>query len=394
VADITARRQLEAEMARASKLEAVGILAGGIAHDFNNILTVVLGNITLAEADTDANGPISTRLADARRATLRARDLTLQLLTFAKGGEPVKTAVELTELLKESAAFALHGAKARAEFRIARDLWPVHADKGQIGQVVQNLVINAVQAMPGGGVVTLTADNTELNESSRGSLPLAPGRYVHLTFADNGIGIAREHLAKIFDPYFTTKAQGSGLGLATVYSIVRKHDGYIVADSEPGNGTTFSVWLPAGGATDGRAGVATSGSRSPFRARVLFMDDEEPIRGMAAIFMDRLGFDCVTVADGAEAIRLYTDAMENGRRFEAVIMDLTVPGGMGGREAMERLRRLDPEVRVVVSSGYSRDPVMANYRAHGFRAVLPKPYGLEQLRKTLNDLLDGPIGHA
>lgn len=391
VTDITARRQLESEQGRASKLEAVGILAGGIAHDFNNILTVVLGNVTLAEADTDADSAIGARLADARRATMRARDLTLQLLTFAKGGEPVKASVELPDLLRESASFALHGAKARAEFAIAPNLWPVHADKGQLGQVVQNLMINAVQAMPGGGVVTLTAENVEL---AAGTLPLPPGRYVRLTVADTGIGIARDHLAKIFDPYFTTKTQGSGLGLATVYSIVRKHDGHIVADSEEGKGTVFRVWLPAGGAPAGRPGAESNGSRSPFRTRVLFMDDEEPIRGMAKIFMERLGFDCDTADDGAEAVRKYEAAMQEGRRYDVVLMDLTVPGGMGGREAMEHLRRLDPAVRAIVSSGYSRDPVMANHRAHGFKAVLPKPYGLEQLRKTMNDVLEGRAGGA
>ncbi len=394
VADITDRRQLEAEMARASKLEAVGILAGGIAHDFNNILTVVLGNVTLAEADTDADSAISRRLADARRATLRARDLTLQLLTFAKGGEPLKASVDLPDVLKESSAFALHGAKARAEFNIAPDLWPVNADKGQLGQVVQNLVINAVQAMPAGGVVTITAENTELDGATPGGPPLAAGRYVRLAVADNGVGIAREHLVKIFDPYFTTKTQGSGLGLATVYSIIRKHDGHIVAESEPGKGTVFRLWLPAGGPVGLKAGAGPEAKQPAGRSRVLFMDDEEAIRGMAAIFMDRLGFDCETAADGAEALRKYREALETGRRYEAVLMDLTVPGGMGGREAMEHLLRLDPGVRAIVSSGYSRDPVMANHQAHGFKAVLPKPYGLAQLRKTLNEVLDGTGGAA
>ncbi|MES1168022.1 MAG: ATP-binding protein, partial [Oleiharenicola lentus] len=204
VTDITTRRQLEAEIARASKLEAVGILAGGIAHDFNNILTVVLGNITLVEGDVPAGGALAARLFDAKRATLRARDLTLQLLTFAKGGEPVKATIELPELLKESAGFALHGAKARAEFRIARDLWRVNADKGQLGQVVQNLVINAVQAMPGGGVVTICAENIELGTGTIDPPPLPPGRYVQLAVVDCGTGIARELLAKVFDPYFTT----------------------------------------------------------------------------------------------------------------------------------------------------------------------------------------------
>ncbi|HEX2860682.1 MAG TPA: ABC transporter substrate-binding protein [Lacunisphaera sp.] len=390
VTDITARRHLESEMARASKLEAVGLLAGGIAHDFNNILTVVLGNVTLAEADTDAGAAISARLADARRATLRARDLTLQLLTFAKGGEPVKTTVDLPELLKESAGFALHGAKARAEFRIATGLWPVHADKGQLGQVVQNLVINASQAMPGGGVVTITAENHEI-AASGGTGALPPGRYVHLSVADTGVGISPDNLAKIFDPYFTTKAQGTGLGLATTYSIIKKHEGHILAESEAGKGTVFRLWLPAGRSSSAAGGPAGSGSRSPFRVRVLFMDDEATIRGMAEMFMQRLGYDCDVAADGAEAIRKYQDALAAGRKYEVVLMDLTVPGGMGGREAMEHLRRLDPSVCAIVSSGYSRDPVMSNHREHGFQGILPKPYGLEQLRKVMRDVIEGSI---
>lgn len=388
VTDITTRRQLESEIARASKLEAVGILAGGIAHDFNNILTVVLGNITLVEGDVPSGSALAARLFDARRATLRARDLTLQLLTFAKGGEPVKATIELPELLKESAGFSLHGSKARAEFRIARDLWRVNADKGQLGQVIQNLVINAVQAMPSGGVVTVSAENVELGAGGIDTPPLPPGRYVHLSVADNGTGIARELLAKIFDPYFTTKAQGSGLGLATAYSIIRKHEGHIVAESEAGKGTTFRFWLPAGAAPITPATGGTGNSRSPFRARVLFMDDEAPIRSMAEVFMERIGYHCDVAADGAEAVRKYEESMAAGRKYEVVIMDLTVPGGIGGREAMERLRRIDPTVCAIVSSGYSRDPVLANYRTYGFQAILPKPYGLEQLTKVMTTVLE------
>jgi CheY-like chemotaxis protein len=240
--------------------------------------------------------------------------------------------------------------------------------------------------MPEGGVITLTAGNVELAPAGA---PLAPGRYVAVTVADTGTGIPREHLGKIFDPYFTTKAQGTGLGLATAYSIIRKHGGHIAVESEPGRGTLFRLWLPAAGRPAAAADPDGSGAHPDRRARVLFMDDEEPIRGMAAVFMQRLGYDCEMAADGAEAVRKYREALEAGHRFEAVIMDLTVPGGMGGREAMEHLQRLDPEVRAMVTSGYSRDPVMANHRAHGFRTVLPKPYGLDQLRRTLGELLDG-----
>ncbi len=390
VTDISARRQLESEIGRASKLEAVGILAGGIAHDFNNLLTVVLGNVTLAETDIGPDGPVSARLQDAKRATLRARDLTLQLLTFAKGGEPVRTSIELPELLRESAAFALHGAKARGEFQLARGLWQVNADKGQVGQVVQNLVINAVQAMPAGGVVTISASNVELTLAREGAPSLLPGRYVQLAVADTGLGIAPEHLVKIFDPYFTTKEQGTGLGLASVYSIVKKHEGHIVVESEPGKGTVFRFWLPAvSGSTAGAAKGAT-GSRSPFRARVLFMDDEPTIRSMAVLFMERIGYDCEVAVDGAEAVRKYQEALAAGRKYAVVVMDLTVPGGMGGREAMEHLRRLDPGVIAIVSSGYSRDPVLANHQSLGFQAVLPKPYSLEQLTKVMRAVLDSP----
>ncbi len=384
VTDITARRRLEAELTRASKLEAVGILAGGIAHDFNNILTVVLGNVTLAEMDTATDSAVRRMLHDAKRATLRARDLTQQLLTFAKGGEPVRAAIALPELLRESAEFAMHGAKSRCEVHAPANLWPANADKGQIGQVVQNLVINAVQAMPDGGLVRLVAANAALTEGEVSNLP--PGDYVQITVADNGTGIAPEHVAKIFDPYFTTKQQGSGLGLATVYSILRKHQGHIEVESKLGHGTTFMLWLPAAEHTVAPA-PAEPAIEASLRARVLFMDDEEPIREMAEMFITRLGAEFTGVADGAAAIEAYQQARALGRPYDVVVMDLTVPGGMGGREAMQKLLALDPGVRAIVSSGYSRDPVLGSYRQHGFCGILPKPYGLEQLRKVLVEVV-------
>ena len=398
VTDISARRQLESEIGRASKLEALGILAGGIAHDFNNILTVVLGNVSLAEGELGADHPVVARLSEAKRATLRARDLTLQLLTFAKGGEPVRTTVELPGLVRESSGFALHGAKARGEFHFAPGLWPVNADRGQLGQVVQNLVINAVQAMPGGGVITVSAGNEEITEPTPGGPPLPPGRYVQLAVADTGVGISPENLAKIFDPYFTTKEHGTGLGLASVYSIVRRHEGHIVVESEPGLGARFRVWLPAAvsafpGATSD-SGSRTTGSLSPFRVRVLFMDDEPSIRSMAVHFMQRIGYACEVATNGTEAVQKYQEAMAAGEKYGLVVMDLTVPGAMGGREAMEILRRIDPGVRAIVSSGYSRDPVLANYQAHGFQAVLAKPYGIDQLAKVMREALDGSGGAA
>ena len=386
VSDITLHRRLDEEMQRASKLEAVGILAGGIAHDFNNILTVVLGNITLAEMDAGPDAPVARLLREGKRATLRARDLTQQLLTFAKGGEPVRAAVNLPELLRETTDFALHGAKARAEFQIAEDLWPANADKGQLGQVVQNLVINSVQAMPEGGVLRVGAGNVTL-AGSAGDPPLPPGRYVRLSVADTGTGIAAEYLAKIFDPYFTTKQQGSGLGLATVYSIVKKHQGHIEVESQLGRGTTFHLWLPAA-ARAADENVARPAPAAPLKARVLLMDDEEPIRELARIFLRRLGLECEPAVDGAQAVQKFQEARAAGRPFDLVLMDLTVPGGMGGREALELLKKIDPGVRAIVSSGYSQDPVMANYRAHGFMGILPKPYDLDQLRQVLEETLE------
>jgi CheY-like chemotaxis protein len=265
------------------------------------------------------------------------------------------------------------------------DLWPANADKGQIGQVLQNLVINAVQAMPEGGMVRIEAANLQVAGPTT-ELPLVAGRYVHLTVSDTGVGIAAEHLPKIFDPYFTTKQQGSGLGLATVYSIVKKHQGHIEVKSRLGSGTAFHIWLPAA-AHAPAANRAEPSTFTPLRARVLFMDDEQSIRGMAEMFLQRLGVQCETAADGSEAVLKYRAAREAGQPFDAVIMDLTVPGGMGGREAMEQLRLIDPGVRAIVSSGYSRDPVLANYRSHGFCGILPKPYGLEQLRHVLQQVI-------
>jgi PAS domain S-box-containing protein len=382
--DVTERSRLEAELQRASKLESVGILAGGIAHDFNNILAIVMGNLTLAQLDAGVSDVAQKWLKEAERGAFRARDLTQQLLTFAKGGDPVRTAVVLPEIVREAAKFALHGSTVRGEFEIADDLWAADVDSGQIGQVVQNLVINAMQAMKGGGSIRLALRNEELATDE--VAPLAAGRYLRLSLADTGTGIRPEHLARIFEPYFTTKEQGSGLGLATVYSIIRKHQGHVSVESELGKGTTFHMWLPAAK----HAPVATEASRSPFsmmQGRVLFMDDEEPIRQMIEVLLGRLGFSVKTVADGAQLVNEYATARDTGQPYDLVMMDLTVPGAMGGREAMQELRKLDPEVLAIVSSGYSGDPVMANFREHGFSGVVPKPFRVNDLAKVLQATL-------
>ncbi|HEY0947811.1 MAG TPA: PAS domain S-box protein [Opitutaceae bacterium] len=383
--DVTERARLEAEMLRASKLESVGVLAGGIAHDFNNLLTVVMGNLTLAMLDSQVASTAGKWLAEAERGAFRARDLTQQLLTFAKGGAPIRTAVQLPEVVREAAQFALHGSKVRCDFHSDPALWAADVDKGQIGQVVQNLVLNAVQAMPEGGTVRIALHN----ERNAGDAVRAfqPGDYLRIEIVDTGPGIRPEHIGRVFDPYFTTKESGSGLGLATVYSIVKKHAGHIEVESEPGRGTTFRIWLPAVPGERTKP-VEPAETQAQLSGRVLFMDDEDTIRSMAHTLLTRLGFEVTTVADGAEAVRAYGEARAAGRPYQVVIMDLTVPGGMGGKEAMHELRKLDPDVRAIVSSGYSSDPVMANYQAHGFHGMVAKPYRVSDLAKALRSVLD------
>lgn len=386
--DAAERSRLEAEMLRTSKLESLGVLAGGIAHDFNNLLTVILGNVTLAQLDASVVEAAGRWLKDAETAAVRARGLTQQLLTFAKGGDPVRTTVRLTEVVREAADFALHGSRVRCEFDIMPDLWPADVDKGQMGQVVQNLVINAVQAMPDGGVVRIRL----VNEQHTGDpvRAITPGAYLRLEIADEGVGIKPDNLVRIFDPYFTTKATGSGLGLAMVYSIVKKHDGHIEVDSEIGRGTTFRILLPAHPSAQPVAQQQES-EATGISGRVLFMDDEESICRMVTTLLEKMGFSVTAVREGGAVLREYTRAQQSGRPFDVVLMDLTVPGGMGGRDAMEALRQMDPGVKAVVSSGYSSDPVLANYREHGFRGRVVKPYRAADLAKVLREVMAEPL---
>jgi len=384
--DVTERAKLEAEMLRATKLESVGVLAGGIAHDFNNLLTVIMGNVTLAMLDTQVQSAGGHWLQEAEKGLLRARDLTQQLLTFAKGGDPIRSSVQLAEVVRETAQFCLHGAKAKCQFEIEPDLWSADVDKGQIGQVVQNLVLNASQAMPQGGMIWVALANDSAAPLRTG----LTGPTVRLTVSDTGAGIRPEHVSRIFDPYFTTKREGSGLGLATVYAIVKKHGGYIEVESEVGRGTRFSIWLPA--TKSARASALSNtpfGGSASMNGRVLLMDDEEGIRRMATQLLKRIGFDVEAVSDGRAAVEAYKRAAEEGRRFDLVIMDLTVPGGMGGLDCMRELQRIDPGVRAIVSSGYSSDPVMSDYRAYGFAGMVPKPYRITDFAKVIRRVLEG-----
>ena len=378
--DMTQKKEIEEELFRARKLESLGVLAGGIAHDFNNLLTGIMGSISLARmviADDHEAYPFLDR---AQRASERARDLTQQLLTFSRGGAPVKKVTSLAQLLVDSASFALRGSNVRCRFDISEGLWPVEVDPGQMSQVINNLAINADQSMPDGGEVIIRAENVPAGERQ--------GRCVRIEIEDSGIGIPDKYLSRIFDPYFTTKQHGSGLGLATVYSIIRNHDGDIRVSSQPGQGTVFTIELSASEAplppAELPAGVRLRGA-----GRVLVMDDDDLIREMAEVALRLLGYEAMLCGEGEEALRLYREAKLAGTPFAAVIMDLTIPGGMGGKETVARLLELDPAARVIVSSGYSNDPIVAHFADYGFCGTVNKPYSIEQLGQTLREAIDG-----
>lgn len=385
--DLTTERRVEEDLAKNERLESVGVLAGGIAHDFNNTLTAIEGNILVAKAHLPEDQKAYERLVEAEKAAHRARDLTRQLLTFARGGMPIKKVLQLADILTESTLFALSGSKAGAEFAIPRDLWPVEADEEQVKQVINNLVINADQAMPEGGTLTVSAENVVLAEDE--VLTLAPGDYVRIRVSDTGIGIPKEHAAKIYEPYFTTKQTGSGLGLTVAYSIVRNHGGTIeVEPREGGSGTTFTVYFPAThAAVQQEAAVAEPPRRG--NERVLWMDDEEMIREVGNEMLEILGYRGVFASEGGEAIELFQKAADEGNRFDAVILDLTTPMGLGGVETIRRLLEIDPDVRAIVCSGYSNDPVMANSCDYGFAGVLTKPFSLQNLDDQIRRVIGG-----
>jgi PAS domain S-box-containing protein len=382
--DITRRKKAEQEQLRAEKLESLGILAGGLAHDFNNLLAAILGNLSVARESDRGEAQLRDVLADAEGAALRARDLARQLLTFSRGGEPVKTCVDIGPLLRSSTSFAVRGSPVLCEHDIPRDLWPLDVDEGQIGQVVHNLALNAVQAMPEGGRLRVTAENVPRGAA----LPagLAPGPYVRIDAADTGPGIGPDVARRIFDPYFTTKPSGTGLGLATAHSIVRRHGGYIGLDSQPGRGATFHVYLPA--ALSARASPpAPPGALVRGQGNIIVMDDDEAVQRVTARMLTRLGFSVLCARDGSEVLALCASAREQGQPIDAAIMDLTIPGGMGGKETVKLLREREPDVKAIVSSGYSSDPVMAEYASHGFAGVVAKPYRIEELNEVLRRVL-------
>ena len=382
--DVTKRKKAEQEQLRAEKLESLGVLAGGIAHDFNNLLAAILGNVSVARENSHGDPVLRDVLGEAEGAALRARDLARQLLTFSRGGEPVKRCVGVGPLLRSSTSFAVRGSRVVCQYEIPQDLWPLDVDEAQIGQVVHNLALNAVQAMPEGGLLRVTAENVP--EGVPLPAGLEPGRYVRIAVADSGPGIGPELARRIFDPYFTTKASGTGLGLATAHSIVRRHRGHIGLESQPSRGATFRVYLPA--APSGEVSASPrDGALVRGQGNVIVMDDEEAVQKATARMLTRLGFHVLCARDGAELLSLCASARARGQPIDAAIMDLTIPGGMGGKEAVRILREREPGVKAIVSSGYSSDPVMAEYASYGFSAVVEKPYRLEELNEVLQRVL-------
>lgn len=383
--DITKRRQMEEELQKADKLESVGVLAGGIAHDLNNFLTVILGNLSLVKRCTKKDAKASKYLQYMEEAIQQTWNLTRQLLTFASGGNPLTKAVSLCRLIEEDSAFALSGSKTRCEFSLTEDLPSVEIDRGQITQVITNLLINADQAMQESGTIKISAKklaDTGLN----GSLPLQPGNYVALTITDEGAGIPSENLPKIFDPYFSTKEHGSGLGLTICYSIVKKHGGHISVQTEEGKGTSFTIYLP----------VSSNQAEKELyedvlilgEGKVLLMEDEASVRETAHEMLTFLGYDVELAKDGAEAVSLYREAFLTDRPFDVVITDLTVRGGMGGKMAVSELIKIDSKVKAIVSSGYSSD-ALSDYKTYGFCDIIAKPYRLQELGKVLSDVIRG-----
>ncbi|MCP4687387.1 MAG: PAS domain S-box protein [Desulfobacterales bacterium] len=378
--DVTDRARAERERLKRKKLESVGLLAGGIAHDFNNLLTGVFGNIEMAKIYLPPGHESHEFLDSAGRSMESATHLTKQLLTFAKGGDPVKETLSIGEVITEMARFSLRGGNVKLQSDIAPDLWPVEADKGQLGQVIGNLVINAKQAMPAGGKITIVARNVEK----------AGKRRVKITMRDEGAGIASPHLDKIFDPYFSTREKGSGLGLASTHSIISRHNGDITVDSKPNQGATFTIHLPASEKTVKKAAAAAPEKARAARvcsARILAMDDEKTVREVIRAMLNKMGCNVSFAVDGLEAVSKYREAFRNRSAYDVVIMDLTIPGGMGGQEAAREILEIDPAAKMIVSSGYATDPIMANYEKYGFKGVVAKPYLFNNLQEAIRRVL-------
>jgi PAS domain S-box-containing protein len=391
VRDITERNKMQDELLRAQKLDSLGILAGGIAHDFNNLLSIIMGNIDLVKDEFKPGADVSALLAETEKASLQAQELTQQLVTFSKGGAPVKNVSSIKEFVKEIKKSSILGSNIKCEFTLAPDLWLVEFDEGQMKHAINNMIVNAQESMPDGGTIHLRAEN--FNHTTGGDLPIPEGRYVKISIRDHGVGILEKHLALIFDPYFSTKEmglrKGMGLGLTTTYSIINQHDGYITAESEVGVGTTFTINLPAHAKdiSESEPTEILKPEKPRVRTgRILLMDDEEMIRDLGHRILSRLEYDPELAVDGNEAIEMYQKATDSGKPFEIVILDLTVKGGLGGKDAAKKILKINPYAKVIVSSGYSDDPVMTKFREYGFIGALPKPYKIKDMIETLNKI--------
>ncbi len=387
--DVTDKKNQEDETIKLQKLESLSILAGGIAHDFNNILTVVISNLSLAEMHLEGNSEVNEMINSAQRASLRASDLTNQLRTFAKGSSMIKQPMLLNTFLDKSVKFALMGSNVTNELNFTNDV-EVDIDENQISQVINNLIINAKQAMPNGGHLKVITDQVKIDEDT--GLSLDAGDYIKLSIIDEGVGIKSKNLNKIFDPYFTTKEKGSGLGLATSYSIILKHDGLITVNSALGEGTECNVYLPCKPGNNNKENKLGESKELKGSGRLLLMDDEEGIVDTLSLMLSKIGYDVDSVKNGEEAIQAYDKAIESNNSYSAVILDLTIPGGMGGAETVQRLKQIDPDAYCIVSSGYSADPVIEQYREFGFSDCLNKPFSIKNLKEVLNKIKEFHAG--
>jgi PAS domain S-box-containing protein len=379
--DITDKKRMEDELAKSDKLDSIGVLAGGIAHDFNNVLTVILGNVSMVKMRLQSDNYASQKLDAAERAICRAQQLTQQLMTFSEGGAPALEVQSIDRIIRDASEFALRGSNVKCTMDIPCDLYPVRIDEKLLSQVFCNLLLNSDQAMPNGGVVKISVRNTAIIKNN--SLLLLPGNYVKIQIEDEGVGIPENHLKKIFDPFFSTKQSGSGLGLAIVYSVIRNHYGSVQIDSKMSVGTTATIHLPAANEPGGQV-IPDEKEVKSGAGRILVVEDEEPVRDILEDALDKLGYKARLVSDGSEAVKLFKDGLEGGQPFDAVIMDLTIPGGMGGKQTIDELLKIDPDVKAIVSSGYSNDAILSNYSKYGFCGKLVKPYNI----RTLGDLLE------
>lgn len=379
VDDITDKLKMEKELLKSEKLKTLSILAGGLAHDFNNILASLIGNVSLIKEKAAFGEDMSELIGEVELAAERARRLTRQLEYFSLGKAPLREVLKIAEVVRESVEFTLRGSSFSCVYDLPDNLSPVDVDVDQIYQVISNLVLNAMQAMPDGGTIKVSGKNVTIGKKSDMNLPM--GAYIRIVVEDGGVGIAEKDIPHIFEPFFTTKDGGSGLGLAHCLTIIKDHDGEIRVESRVGAGTKFHIYLPV--SENKTSKIPDEMETNNMVYRILVLDDEESMRRLMMRMLDRLGYDAECVADGVQAVHLYKGAMEAGRPFDAMILDLTVRGGMGGRDTLSKLLEIDPVVRAIATSGYSSDPAIRDCGKYGFRGSLKKPFKIQELKEVL-----------